>query len=89
MTDSPGLQTVLNRFLPDYQKTHPLDARRRQVCLHIGQCRTPALGGLQLHCDHCEYAHPCTMPVEIVTAQSASSEPAGFGARGSNNRSCL
>ncbi len=34
------------------------DARRRQVCLHISQCRTPALGGLQLHCDHCEYAAP-------------------------------
>ena len=58
MTDSPGLQAVLNRFLAEYQKTHPLDARRQQVCLHISQCRTPALGGLQLQCNHCEYAPP-------------------------------
>ncbi|MEE4379448.1 MAG: IS91 family transposase, partial [Candidatus Competibacteraceae bacterium] len=47
------LQGVLQRYLDDYRRTHTLDARRLAVCRHVTQCRTAALGGLQLQCDHC------------------------------------
>jgi len=53
MTEAVTLQRVLQRYLEDYRQTHALDARRLAVCRHVTQCRTAALGGLQLHCDHC------------------------------------
>ena len=53
MTDSVTLQAIMRRYLGDYRETHCLDARRQAVCRHICECRTAALGGLQLQCDHC------------------------------------
>lgn len=50
-----SLQGILSRFLDPDQ---PLSPRQWQVCSHIQCCRTAALGGLQLHCDHCDYALP-------------------------------
>jgi hypothetical protein len=41
------------RYLDDYGRDHRLSARQRQVCRHVLGCRTEALGGLQLDCDHC------------------------------------
>jgi hypothetical protein len=50
-----NLQAVLSRFLDHDQRLSP---RQWQVCSHIRSCRTAALGGLQLHCDHCDYELP-------------------------------
>lgn len=49
------LQTILGSFLSRGQRLSP---RQWQVCSHIQACRTVALGGLQLHCDHCDYDVP-------------------------------
>lgn len=49
------LQTILGRFLNRDQRLSP---RQWQVCSHIQTCRTAALGGLQLHCNHCDYELP-------------------------------
>lgn len=53
MIGQADLQAVLGRFLPPYLKHHTLAPRLRQVCEHLRLCRTAALGGLQLRCDHC------------------------------------
>lgn len=51
------LQTVLAGFLPAYRESRSLHPRQRQVCAHIGTCRTPALGGQRLRCEseRCDY----------------------------------
>ena len=49
------LQSILGRFLNRDQRLSP---RQWQVCSHIQACRTAALGGLKLHCDHCDYGLP-------------------------------
>ena len=49
------LQSILGSFLNRDQRLSP---RQWQVCSHIQSCRTAALGGLQLHCDHCDYDVP-------------------------------
>ncbi len=53
MTESVSLQGIFNHHLGNYRRTHPLDARRQAVCRHVSDCRTAALGGMQLQCDHC------------------------------------
>ncbi|MCF6281736.1 MAG: IS91 family transposase [Candidatus Polarisedimenticolaceae bacterium] len=58
MSGSPNLQQILGRHLAAYSLRHPLDGRRAQVCTHISQCHTEALGGLQMHCDRCHYEVP-------------------------------
>ena len=54
---------ILARFLGGYAHSHRLNPRQRQVCAHIGACRTAALGGLRLDCEHCDYGithyHAC------------------------------
>lgn len=52
-----SLQTVLARHLEDFSQSHRLDGQRLKVCRHLLACHTPALGGLQLQCDHCDH-HP-------------------------------
>ncbi len=54
------LQTVLATFLPGYLERRALHPRQRQVCAHIGTCRTPALGGQRLRCESalCDYETP-------------------------------
>lgn len=52
------LQTVLNRFLPGYRRHQGLRPREAEVCAHIRSCRTAALGGVELQCDHCDYHQP-------------------------------
>ena len=49
------LQSILGRFLNRDQRLSP---RQWQVCSHLQTCRTAALGGLKLHCDHCDYNVP-------------------------------
>ena len=58
MKRNGDLQSVMNRFLAGYCERHPLSPRQSQVCEHICACRTEALGGVQLHCDHCDYEQP-------------------------------
>ena len=53
MTEAVTLQGILQRHLDAYRQSHALDAHRLAVCRHVTQCRTEALGGLQLQCDHC------------------------------------
>ena len=53
-----SLQAVLQRCLDGYSDRHRLSPHQWQVCHHILDCRTPALGGLRLNCDHCGQAVP-------------------------------
>ena len=50
-----NLQGVLSHFL---NRDLRLSPRQWQVCSHIQACRTAALGGLKMHCDHCDYDLP-------------------------------
>jgi hypothetical protein len=53
-----SLQAVLRACLADYGETHRLSPREWQVCRHLLDCRTEALGGFQLHCDQCGETRP-------------------------------
>jgi hypothetical protein len=48
-----SLQAVIAACLSGYAEHHPLGAHEWQVCHHILDCRTAALGGFALACDHC------------------------------------
>ncbi len=58
MNNSVTLQSILQQHLSDYSKMHKLDSNRLKVCDHILSCHTPALGGLDYQCDHCEHEVP-------------------------------
>jgi hypothetical protein len=45
------LQQALCQFLDPTE----LDLQRQRVCARLMACRTPAMGGRQLHCDGCEH----------------------------------
>lgn len=51
----PCMQTVVSQFLPAYQQQHRLSPAQGKVCHRIGVCRTDALGGQLVHCDHCGF----------------------------------
>ena len=53
--EASSLQSILGRYLNRDQRLSP---RQWQVCSHIQACRTAALGGLKMHCDHCDYDVP-------------------------------
>ena len=55
---SPDLQQVLARFLPEYLQDRTLHPRQRQVCAHIRSCRTEAMGGQVERCNGCRYEGP-------------------------------
>ncbi len=52
------LQLLLQQHLEDYCHEHKLDSHRLKICRHIQSCHTPALGGLDYQCDHCEHEVP-------------------------------
>ena len=54
----PSLQAVMAACLDSHANTHRLSPRQWQVCHHILDCRTAALGGLQLACDACRTEMP-------------------------------
>lgn len=56
------LQTVLATFLPGYLESRALHPRQRQVCAHIGTCRTPALGGQRLRCESAQCLRDAALP---------------------------
>ncbi|MCP4270755.1 MAG: IS91 family transposase [Gammaproteobacteria bacterium] len=55
---NPTVQTILQQHLDDYSHHHKLDSHRLKVCRHLLHCHTPALGGLQYQCDHCDTQVP-------------------------------
>ena len=58
MTESITLQGILQLHLSDYGQSHKLDGNRLKVCDHLLACHTPALGGIQYQCDHCDSEIP-------------------------------
>jgi hypothetical protein len=48
-----SLQGLIHACLEELAGERRLTPRQRQVCHHIGACRTPALGGFALACDAC------------------------------------
>jgi hypothetical protein len=42
---------------PAYRQTHSLPLHQLRLMQAIETCRTPALGGVVEHCDHCHYRH--------------------------------
>lgn len=58
MTESITLQGILEQHLSDYGQSHQLDGNRLKVCDHLLACHTPALGGINYQCDHCEGEMP-------------------------------
>ncbi len=52
------LQRLLEQHLDDYTQDHPLDRQRLKVCRHLLACHTPAMGGIEYQCDHCEHEVP-------------------------------
>ncbi len=53
MATANTLQAIMEEHLPTYLERHPLDVHRQAVCRHIKNCRTEAMGGLQMQCNHC------------------------------------
>lgn len=53
MAEPTSLQAVMAAVLDGVPESRPLSARQRQVCHHLLDCRTPALGGRQWVCDTC------------------------------------
>lgn len=53
-----SLQLVMREVLDQYQHDHRLTPRQWQVCRHILDCRTEALGGYRLACDRCDQSQP-------------------------------
>jgi hypothetical protein len=49
MADGATLQGILARFLSEA----PPDHQCRKVCAHLQACRTAAMGGMRLRCEHC------------------------------------
>jgi len=56
--NNPSIQQLLQQHLDNYSHAHKLDSHRLKVCGHLLNCHTPALGGLQYQCDHCESQVP-------------------------------
>ena len=55
---NPSLQQVMRENLNQYHQGHRLTPRQWQVCRHILDCRTEALGGFCLDCDRCGQTQP-------------------------------
>jgi len=53
-----SLQQVMREGLDHYHQGHRLTPRQWQVCRHILDCRTEALGGFCLDCDRCGQMQP-------------------------------
>lgn len=51
MGNEASVQQALNRFL----RPQVLDAHRQQVCRHLMNCRTSAMGGRQWQCVECDH----------------------------------
>lgn len=55
---SLSIQSILSDHLNEYRHTHALTPEQARACHLISVCRTEALGGEQVRCDHCEFEQP-------------------------------
>lgn len=55
MSATMGMQQVMDRFLTPYRQHHRLSPQQSKVIGSIRACRTKALGGQLVHCDHCGF----------------------------------
>ena len=55
MSAAVDLQRVFTRFVPEYRSRHRLAPREGQVCAHVRDCRTAALGVLEQRCGGCGF----------------------------------
>jgi len=53
MSDRTSLQQILDACLNEYTRSHTLLPQQYKVLDHIQICRTEALGGLRVRCEHC------------------------------------
>ncbi len=58
MNESANIQGLLQQHFNAYSHHHKLDGQRLKVCRHLLSCHTPALGGIQYQCDHCQSQVP-------------------------------
>ena len=74
MTDTASLQGLMGACLEGYAAHHRLNPRQWQVCRPVLDCRTEAMGGLVLRCDHCAREEPYLsfLPRPSLSALSAA-----------------
>jgi len=58
MLESANMQALLQQHFEHYSRLHKVDGHRLKVCRHLLSCHTPALGGVQYQCDHCDRQVP-------------------------------
>jgi len=58
MTEPTSLQALIRAVLDDSPESHHLSPRQWQVCYHIRDCRTEAMGGELMACDACAEVQP-------------------------------
>lgn len=58
MNEAANIQGLLQQHFNAYSHSHKLDGQRLKVCRHLLSCHTPALGGIQYQCDHCQSQVP-------------------------------
>jgi hypothetical protein len=58
MTEAASLRAAIAVCLDGYAENHRVSPRQWQVCRHVLDCRTEALGGFALRCDHCDTEVP-------------------------------
>lgn len=83
-----SLQAVLRDCLAQYGEDHRLSPRQWQVCRHLLDCRTKALGGFRLDCDHCGETRPPISLAATGIVRAASAGPPPPGVNGSRRRCC-
>ncbi|MGB5833982.1 MAG: transposase zinc-binding domain-containing protein, partial [Thiohalocapsa sp.] len=81
-----SLQALVQACLNDRAAAQPLSPHQWQVCHHIAQCRTAALGGFALACDACgerrcstirrpDFGEFTAAPVSIRGADACAGKP--------------
>ena len=55
MPEPTSLQALIGACLDAVAATQALSPRQWQVCHHIRDCRTAAMGGEQMRCDRCDF----------------------------------
>ncbi len=88
MADAPSLRAVIHACLDGLTDERRLSPRQWQVCRHLLDCRTAALGGFALGCDgggeRAFLYHACP----TAMARAASAAPPKRGASANGRRCC-
>lgn len=56
-SERPTLAQVFGRFYPRYRQRQEATAEQRKAAWCIRACRTPAMGGSEYVCEHCQQSH--------------------------------